>query len=88
MDGMKAYKRSLILDIAGIAVALVVLYCANSELLPVWSLVVGAVIAAALVIAAVRQLVKARRIFKQEEAQYAEQAKQEGEEEKEDTAEE
>ncbi len=76
MDGMKAYKLSLVLDIACIIVAAAVLYCANAQLLPTWALIAGALVACALLIAAVQQLLKARRIFKQEAAQYAQQEKE------------
>lgn len=66
MDGMKAYKMSLALDCVSIFIAVAVLYCANNNVLPVWALVAGAVVALVFLIAAIMQLRKARRIFKQE----------------------
>ena len=57
---------SLALDCVSIFIAVAVLYCANNSLLPVWALVVGAVVALVFLIAAIMQLRKARRIFKHE----------------------
>lgn len=76
MDGMKAYKRSLILDIACIIMAAAVLFCANKMLVPMGMLIAGAVVAFLLLVAAVMQLMKARRIFKQEAEEYAKQMEQ------------
>ena len=69
MDGMKAYKISLALDCACIVIAVIVLYCANKALLPMWALIAGATVAFVLLVAAVMQLLKARRCFKKEAEQ-------------------
>lgn len=82
MDGMKAYKMSLVLDIACIIMAAVVLYCANNMVLPQGMLIAGAIVALLLLIAAVQQLMKARRIFKQEAEEYQKQMEQAKEEAK------
>lgn len=88
MDGMKAYKRSLWLDCACIAVAAVVLYCANKNLLPASVLITGAIVALVLLLLAIGQLLKARRLFKQEAEQHAqliEQAQHDAEDAPSDT---
>ncbi|MCQ2288673.1 MAG: hypothetical protein MJZ74_06205 [Muribaculaceae bacterium] len=66
---MKAYKISLALDCACIVIAVIVLYCANNALLPMWALIAGATVAFVLLVAAVMQLLKARRCFKKEAEQ-------------------
>lgn len=66
MDGMKAYKLSLTLDCLCILIAAAVLYCANKMLLPMWALIAGAIVALALLIVAVKLLLKARKSFKQD----------------------
>ena len=65
MDGMKAYKMSLLLDCACIVIACIVLYCANKGLLPMWALITGAMIALGFLVAACALLFKARRAFKE-----------------------
>ena len=66
MNGMKAYKLSLVLDGLCILISVIILYCANKELLPMPALIAGAVIAFGLLAGAVYLFMKARRIFKQE----------------------
>lgn len=63
---MKAYKLSLTLDCLCILIAAAVLYCANKMLLPMWALIAGAIVALALLIVAVKLLLKARKSFKQD----------------------
>lgn len=68
MTGMKAYKMSLALDGLCILVSVIILYCANKELLPMGALIAGASVAFILLAAAITLFFKARRIFKQEAA--------------------
>lgn len=66
MDGMKAYKLSLALDCVCIVIAVAVLYCANKQMFDTWVLVLFALVALGFLIAAIMQLLKARKLFKQE----------------------
>lgn len=81
MDGMKAYKMSLALDCVCIMIAVIVLYCANKQMFDTWVLVTGALVALGFLIAAIRLLLKARTLFKQEAQEAARQQLQQQEEE-------
>lgn len=65
---MNAYKlllrMAIALDIACLAVALTILYCANRNLLPMWGLLAGALFALALICGSIYCLMAARRILK------------------------
>ncbi|MBR6247874.1 MAG: DUF1772 domain-containing protein [Muribaculaceae bacterium] len=72
----KYFKRALILDMACIAVALVVLYLANNGIISFPWLVTGAIIALLLLIWSLVTLMKARRLNRELIAAYeAEMAK-------------
>jgi type VI protein secretion system component VasK len=81
----KYFKRALILDMACIAVALVVLYLANNGIISFPWLVTGAIIALLLLIWSLVTLMKARRLNRELIAAYeAEMAKAKQDEEAED----
>lgn len=82
----KYFKRALILDMACIAVALVVLYLANNGIISFPWLVTGAIIALLLLIWSLVTLMKARRLNRELIAAYeAEMAKAKQNEEAEET---
>ncbi len=98
----KYFKRALILDMACIAVALVVLYLANNGIISFPWLVTGAIIALLLLIWSLVTLMKARRLNREliaayeaemakakqnEEAEEADQAEENEETEQDDKAE-
>ncbi len=87
----KYFKRALILDMACIAVALVVLYLANNGIISFPWLVTGAIIALLLLIWSLVTLMKARRLNRELIAAYEAEmanAKQNEEAEEADQAEE
>lgn len=57
-------RNALLYDFACIAIAMVVLYLANRQLLPLWALVVGALLAATCLIASLRCMIQARKIHR------------------------
>ncbi|MBR6282828.1 MAG: hypothetical protein IKR25_00840 [Muribaculaceae bacterium] len=65
--GFKLCKRALILDFACIVVSMVVLYLAHKQLLPMWGLVTGALIALALLVVSLYLNFKGRKIIKRAE---------------------
>ena len=61
-ESYKLQKRALLLDFVCIAVALVTLYAANKGLMPLWALIVGALIALVLLVISIVSLIKSRKI--------------------------
>ncbi len=61
-ESFKLQKRALLLDFACIAVALVSLYLANKDLVPLWVLITGASIATVLLVTSIILLIKSRKI--------------------------
>ena len=61
-ESFKLQKKALLLDFVCIAVALATLYAANKGLLPMWALIVGALIALVLLIISIVSLIKSRKI--------------------------
>lgn len=73
MDYYKLRRNALLLDFACIAVALAVLFMANRQMLPMWALAVGAIIAMALLCCSLWCLLKARKLYRQNQTQKLEE---------------
>lgn len=65
MELYRLRRNAIIYDFVCIAIAMVVLFLAHRQLLPQWSLIVGALLAAAFMCASIWCLVRARKILRQ-----------------------
>lgn len=65
MEINRLRRNAIIYDCVCIVIAMVVLYLANRQLLPMWALIVGALLAAAFMLASLWCLLRARKLLRQ-----------------------
>lgn len=67
MEFYKLRRKAIVYDCVCIAIAMVVLFLANRQLLPMWALIVGVLLAAAFMFASIWCLLRARKLLREME---------------------
>lgn len=67
MEFYKLRRKAIVYDCVCIAIAMVVLFLANRQLLPMWALIVGVLLAAAFMFASIGCLLRARKLLREME---------------------